>query len=399
MHRPGDLERGCCPVDDGEERASIDGRWPTAQPVGAGGLASAIARAGADAHGPVWLAWEVPASSMGNACCLDRQFKPTTCRLENNRQSWGTNNDSPPGSGRLLVLARWEDGKVERIRHVDTQCPVDPAPLSIVDLQGVAAAESVRWLAGLAAEAESKRDSGEPLAALAHHGEPAADEALERLASKPNRDELREQALFWMGQARGERGARFLADVARHDPDGEIREKAIFSLSQSEVPTAVDTIVEVARNDRDEEVRGHALFWLAQTNAERAPKVLLDALDRDPSEDVRKKAIFAISQLDDGAPILIRIVRERRDTQLRREALFWLGQSKDPRAFDFLADVLEQSAGARLPHRSARAVGSAPALSQSQLTLLDARLRLARRWRPPQPNVGCSRRDQAISIC
>ena len=314
-----------------------------AEPVAAGELAASIARAGRAAGGPVWLAWEVPATpAMGNACCLDRQFKPTTCRLENNRQSWGTNSDSPPGSGRLLVLARWADGKVGRIRHVDTQCPVDPAPLSIVDLQGVAPAESVRWLAGLAAEAGSKRDSSEPLAALAHHGDPAADEALERLAAKPYPDELREQALFWMGQTRGEEGARFLAGVARRDPDGEIREKAVFSLSQSEVPAAVDTIVEVARNDRDEEVRGQALFWLAQTSSERAPKVLLAALDEDPSEDVRKKAIFAISQLEDGAPLLIRIVRERRDTELRREALFWLGQSKDPRALDFLTDVLEQ---------------------------------------------------------
>ena len=314
-----------------------------ARQVGAGNLASAIARAGRAATGPVWLAWDVPAiPSMGNACCMDRQFKPATCRLENNRQSWGTNSDSPPSSGRLLVLARWENGKVGRIRHVDTECPVDPSPLSIVDLEGVAPAESVRWLAGLAADAESKRDSGEPLAALAHHGDPAADEALERLASKPNHDELREQALFWIGQARGEEGARFLSDVVRHDPDGEIREKAIFALSQSDVPSAVDTIVEVARNDHDEDVRGQALFWLAQTNAERAPKVLLDALDHDPSEHVRKKAIFAISQLDDGAPLLIRIVRERRNTELRREALFWLGQSKDPRAFDFIASVLEQ---------------------------------------------------------
>ena len=315
----------------------------TARQVGAGSLASAIARAGAAAGGPVWLAWDVPATPrMGNACCMDRHFKPATCRLENDRQSWGTNSDSPPGSGRLLVLARWADGKVGRIRHVDTNCPVDASPLSIVDLEGVAPAESVRWLAGLAAEAGSKRDSGEPLAALAQHGDDAADEALRRLASEPNRNELREQALFWMGQARGEEGARFLAGVARRDPDSEIREKAIFSLSQSDAPGAVDTIVEVARHDRDEDVRGHALFWLAQTDSERAPDVLLDALDKDPSEEVRKKAIFAISQLDDGTPLLIRIVRERRDIELRRQALFWLGQSKDPRAFDFLAEVIEQ---------------------------------------------------------
>lgn len=323
--------------------ATTAARSAAAEPVGAGNLAAAVARAGKAAGGPVWLAWEVPAiPTMGHACCLDRKFKPATCRLEQERQSWGTTSDSPPGSGRLLVLARWENGNVERVRHVDTQCPVDPAPLSIVDLEGVAPADSVRWLAGLAAEADSKRDGGELLAALAHHGDAAADDALQRLAAKPYPQEQREQALFWIGQTRGEEGVRFLSGVARRDADGEIREKAIFSLSQSEVPEAVDTIVDVARNDRDEEVRGQALFWLAQTNSERAPKVLLAALDEDPSEEVRKKAIFAISQLDDSTPLLVRIVRERRDPDVRREALFWLGQSDDPRALDFLIDVIEQ---------------------------------------------------------
>jgi hypothetical protein len=308
-----------------------------------GSLPQALARAGSAARGPLWLAWEVPAiPALRTACCLDRKFQPATCRLEAKNQSWGTLGDSPRGSGVLLVLVRWADGKADRIRHVESQCPVDPSPLSIVRLDGVAPAESARWLARLAAEADGKRDGGEVLAALAYHAGPAAEEALRRLAAEPHRKEVREQALFWIGQARGEEGARFLADVVRRDPDPEIREKAIFALSQSEVPAAVDSIVEAARRDRDPEVRGQALFWLAQTNDETAPKVILAALDEDPSAEVRKKAIFAISQLDDSTPLLIRIVRERRDLEVRRQALFWLGQSDDPRAFDFLAEVLEQ---------------------------------------------------------
>ena len=49
-----------------------------------------------------------------------------------------------------------------------------------------------------------------------------------------------------------------------------------------------------------------------------------------------------------GAPVkipsavtqLIEIARSERDTQLRKDAIFWLGQSRDPRAARFLAELI-----------------------------------------------------------
>ena len=55
---------------------------------------------------------------------------------------------------------------------------------------------------------------------------------------------------------------------------------------------------------------------------------------------MREQAVFALSQLDGGVDWLVRLLREARDADVRRQALFWLGQSDDPRAFAEIERVL-----------------------------------------------------------
>jgi hypothetical protein len=308
-----------------------------------GRLADAVAAAGRAANGPLWLAWEVPAvASVRSTCCFDRAFHRTACHLEGRDQSWGSSDDQGPGTGTLLVLARWADGRDGRVRSFDSASPCDSGHVPLRRLAGVSSAQSVAFLAGLVTDAQRRVELDEALAAIAYHAGPEADAALQRLAGGEGLSGRREQALFWIGQTRGETGARFLAGVAHDDPSSEVREKAVFSLSQSDAPSAIPAIVEVARGDASAKVRGEALFWLAQSGAKDAAQVILARLDADPSAAVREKAVFAISQLEDGqaVPLLVRIARERRDPQVRKQALFWLGQSDDPRAMDFFEEVL-----------------------------------------------------------
>lgn len=311
----------------------------------AGSLAETLKQVGSRERGPLWFAWDVAAMpSLGNACCMDQKFRSCACSLEKKSQSWGS-QDGQPGSGRELVLARWNDGGIERVRGFSTSCELDTGGLLLVHLTDVEAAQSVALLEDLARRPTQKRHGdSEPLMVLAYHAGRAADEALHRLAGPDRSVDERDQPLFWIGQARGEDGARFLAGVAHNDPSPDIRQKAIFSLSQNDGPSAVPAIIDVAKTDHDPEVRSQALFWLAQSGAEQAPKVILARLDDDPSMEVRKQAVFAITQLKDhqSVPLLMRIAREPRDREIRQQAIFWLGQSTDPRALDFFAKILGQ---------------------------------------------------------
>ena len=54
--------------------------------------------------------------------------------------------------------------------------------------------------------------------------------------------------------------------------------------------------------------------------------------------------MFALSQLPDeeGTQALIDVIKTTKDRDLKREALFWLGQSDDPRALDVIAQLLRE---------------------------------------------------------
>jgi len=97
------------------------------------------------------------------------------------------------------------------------------------------------------------------------------------------------------------------------------------------------------RTDLPLETRRHAVFWLSQAAGNAATRGL-DTLAQGPDGDleVRKQAVFALSQrpVDEGVPALIRIARTSPRPELRTTALFWLGQSDDPRALALLEEIL-----------------------------------------------------------
>jgi HEAT repeat protein len=53
--------------------------------------------------------------------------------------------------------------------------------------------------------------------------------------------------------------------------------------------------------------------------------------------------VFALSQLpkDEGVPLLIKVARTNSNPAVRKQAMFWLAQSKDPRAVEFFAEILK----------------------------------------------------------
>ena len=96
-------------------------------------------------------------------------------------------------------------------------------------------------------------------------------------------------------------------------------------------------------NSVPDDRRRSAIFWLGQAYG-TAVAGALDSIAGDESTDseIRKHAVFALSQRrsDEAVPALIRIARTSRDPELKRTALFWLGQSEDPRALDLFEEIL-----------------------------------------------------------
>jgi HEAT repeat protein len=83
--------------------------------------------------------------------------------------------------------------------------------------------------------------------------------------------------------------------------------------------------------------------WLSQPAGAAAIADLREmATDERDEHEVRVMALFALSRLpgDEGFTALLDIARSSDDPDLRRHAMFWLGQTGDPRALAFFEEVL-----------------------------------------------------------
>lgn len=135
--------------------------------------------------------------------------------------------------------------------------------------------------------------------------------------------------------------AAFLEALAEGD-DGSVGGQAIEALVLADSVTAWPTLLRLARDStRSRRVRQPATFWLGQEAAERLGLGDVDS-DRTDDDDVRAQAVFALSQQprDRAVPQLLTIAREGRNKVARRQALFWLGQTGDPRAVELFAQVM-----------------------------------------------------------
>lgn len=92
--------------------------------------------------------------------------------------------------------------------------------------------------------------------------------------------------------------------------------------------------------------RDAAVFWLAERAGDRVDPRRGGSGSgggRADDEAVRNAAIFALSQRPRGeaVPALMDVVRTSGDPAVRRRALFWLGQTRDPRAIDLFVRILK----------------------------------------------------------
>ena len=187
---------------------------------------------------------------------------------------------------------------------------------------------------------------------------------------------VRRSAVFWLGQSDDRRALTALHGIIENAKEDErIRSHAIFSLAHGgdkpdsefawlrslysrlhsdqlkesviqgmgqDDATGSTWLLQRARDTRESmKLRKNALFWAGQS--ESTPTRDLVSLYRAvPERDLREHAIFVLSQRRDDAALneLLRIARDDNDRALRGKALFWLGQKDDPRVESLISERL-----------------------------------------------------------
>jgi hypothetical protein len=137
--------------------------------------------------------------------------------------------------------------------------------------------------------------------------------------------------------------ADFLLDIAETSR-GEVAEDAILPAILARDVEVWPRLLEIARNDRiGSGVCKSAVFWLGQLAGEKITEGLVDLVEDDDEDmEVRETAVFALSQRDGrrNALQLMEIAKSNPHPRLRKQALFWLAQSDEPEALDFIEKIL-----------------------------------------------------------
>ena len=199
-------------------------------------------------------------------------------------------------------------------------------------------------LEGIATSSSDVELRAKAIHALHEHGSPRASALLRRLAeSVQTPAQVRDQAIFWLGQRRTAENAEFLRGLFGRvgRGDDEIRKKILFSLSQMKGLGNDRWLLGIATETAySEDLRGHALWTAGQAGV---PGSDLAALyDRLGEVHLKEKLIWVLSESRDRVATdkLIEIAQKDNDVEMRKKALFWLGQKNDPRVRQILTDIL-----------------------------------------------------------
>ncbi len=137
--------------------------------------------------------------------------------------------------------------------------------------------------------------------------------------------------------------ARYLLSIARQSTS-RAGKAAVLPAALADSIVVWHDLLALAKDElRPRQTRKAAVFWVAQAAGEVATAGLEEIVDDESGDrEVRKSAVFALSQVkgDAGVTSLIRLVRTHPDPVIKKQAIFWLGQSEDPRAMALFEELL-----------------------------------------------------------
>src|SRR5689334_4886194 len=244
----------------------------------------------------------------------------------------------------------------------------------VTDVGSVSAAEAARYFLDAAVHTHGNNSVYAMAAAVFADSIDLVPDLARIARDDGTRRELRERAVFWIGSYDEDSAKPTLRQIAADDRlDEEIRGAAIIGLgrddisdddvvwlralyprlssklrdnvflavSRSDSPSASRWLAGIAAStNEDEHTREQAMFWLGQGRSPTQDLVRLYDQLREPA--LRRHYTFVLSQRRDSRALdkLIDVAQHDADREVRHQALFWLGQSKDPRALAFIRDLV-----------------------------------------------------------
>jgi HEAT repeat protein len=175
-----------------------------------------------------------------------------------------------------------------------------------------------------------------------HPGERAGAILRDMVNRKDLPEETRSRVILALGQMRGgEADIRYLRQLFPTLESQRLKEQVLMAVSQRESTDNRRWLLDIATDAKqDIEVRKKALFWAGQGGLPIAD--LAAMYGRLSDQELKEQVIFVLSQRNESAATdkLIDIAKHDPDVELRKKAIFWLGQRDDPRVRQLLEEMI-----------------------------------------------------------
>lgn len=242
-------------------------------------------------------------------------------------------SDSPRATDILLEVARTDPHPEVRGQAVFWLSEVD-------DERAVDALEQILL------ESDDNELREKALFALSENDGERAGQILRRYAldtSQP--EEVREKALFWYAESQSGGDVTFLRELFQRVESESLKQQVLFAASETGDPEAVEWLMEIASDAAQPiEIRKQALFWAGESSDGSVEPRLLALYDDVGEHELKDQLLFVYSELDTPQAVdkLFEVARTETDPELQKQALFWLGESGDPRVPQFLEELINQ---------------------------------------------------------
>ncbi|MDH3734524.1 MAG: HEAT repeat domain-containing protein [Gemmatimonadota bacterium] len=246
----------------------------------------------------------------------------------------------------IFVLGQLDDDGVEELIIDVARNDPDPGvqEAAVFWLSQVGSESAVAALSDILAATDNPVLQENAIFALSQHMGGEAGELLKSYALDPSKpDHVREKAIFWLSQQPDYADAAFLMELYEDLDSPGLKDHVFYTLFQLDDPQAVDWVLARALDpEEDVELRKQALFWAGQHETVELQR--LEGLYGQLSDgSMKEQLIFLYAQRDEPARVdrLIEIIESEEDPELRKRAIFWLGQTGDERAIEFLLKLVD----------------------------------------------------------
>jgi hypothetical protein len=199
----------------------------------------------------------------------------------------------------------------------------------------------IDWGRGNHVESSSTDKENEPAGLLFLHNK-NGEILSARLIDLDNTYTVEDVHLYWLGEGETADSLETCKNIFKAGPD-KLRGHMLWVISSHPGPRPMEFLEDVATGGYSSKVRREAVFWIGNSKDPKSLGILKRIFANESDEKVREHIIFAMSlgQGRDVVKEIIHIAKTDKSTKVRRQAIFWLGQMATKESIGALKNVVK----------------------------------------------------------